>query len=145
MNIREMHEADIALVVPLYLDYYNGREGAAWTAEKATVRIHQVVCMEGGYSLILENEGEIIGFAMGYFKQYDDIVSYMLEEILIASQLQDQGLGSQLLQELMQRVKDKGAALMELLSVNDEMHDAFYGKAGFYTAKSHAPKGKWLT
>ena len=31
---------------------------------------------------------------MGYFKQYDDIIGYTLEEILIASPYQHQGIGS---------------------------------------------------
>ncbi len=37
---------------------------------------------------------------MGYFKQYDDIVGYTLEEIVITSGYQHKGLGSTLLQAL---------------------------------------------
>lgn len=97
MEIREMRKTDIASVIPIYLDYYNNCEDGCWTIEKAQRRINQVVCMEDAYSLILENEGNVIGFAMGYFKQYDDIIGYTLEEILIASPYQHQGIGSWLL------------------------------------------------
>ena len=94
MEIREMRKTDIAYVIPIYLDYYNNCEDGCWTIEKAQRRINQVVCMEDAYSLILENKGNVIGFAMGYFKQYDDIIGYTLEEILIASPYQHQGIGS---------------------------------------------------
>ena len=44
MTCRMMAESDIDLVVPLYIEHYNTYEG-----------------------------GEVIGFVMGYFEQYDDI------------------------------------------------------------------------
>ena len=40
---------------------------------------------------------------MGYFKQYDDIKGYTLEEILIATEYQNKGYGSALLKELKKR------------------------------------------
>jgi GNAT superfamily N-acetyltransferase len=109
MNITTMTVEDIAEVLPLYLDYYNNCEGGCWTEETARKRIHQVLTMEGGYSLIMRQEsGEAIGFAMGYWKQYDDIVGYTLEEIIIARQFQNQGLGSVLLAEIERQVKELG-------------------------------------
>lgn len=40
--------------------------------------------MEDSYGLIVENENNVLGFVMGYFKQYDDIIGYTLDEIIIA-------------------------------------------------------------
>lgn len=50
--------------------------------------------MEDSFSLILEENESALEFAMGYFKQYDDIVGYTLEEIIIAHEYQNQGIGS---------------------------------------------------
>ena len=50
--------------------------------------------MEDSFSLIAEKADAVLGFAMGYFKQYDDIVGYVLEEIIIAHEYQNQGIGS---------------------------------------------------
>ncbi len=144
MNIRQMTADDVLAVVPLYLEHYNGKEDGCWTEETAFTRIRQVVCMEDSYSLVLLDEDRIIGFLMGYFKQYDDILGYTLEEILIAPSLQNQGIGSQFLSILEAHVREKGAALIELLAVNDDQHDHFYGKAGFHNTKSLIPKAKWL-
>lgn len=54
------------------------------TEASAGKRIRQVLSIQDSYSLLLEEEGTVIEFTMGYFKQYDDIVGYTLEEILIA-------------------------------------------------------------
>ncbi len=145
MLVREMTPNDIPSVLPLYVAYYNHHEDGCWTEETAGRRIHQVVCMEGGYSLILEDEERVIGFAMGFFKQYDDLIGYTLEEILIASSCRNKGIGSWFLGELEQRVRKKGASLIELLAVNDDMHEHFYEKAAYHKATSLIPRTKWLT
>ena len=94
MHIREMTTSDIKAVLPLYVSYYNEQENGYWTEETADRRIHQVLSMEDSFSLILERDDVILGFAMGYFKQYDDIIGYTLEEIIIAYEYQNQGIGS---------------------------------------------------
>ena len=67
-----MNEKDIDLVVPLYIEYYNNYEDGCWTEETAKRRIRQVLTMEGTYSLMMkDDEGEVCGFVMGYYKQYD--------------------------------------------------------------------------
>ena len=144
MNIREMTISDIKAVLPLYISYYNDQENGCWTEESAARRIHQVLSMEDSFSLMLEKNDAIIGFAMGYFKQYDDIIGYTLEEIIIAYEYQHQGIGSTFLCELERIVKEKGAACVELQAVNDEHHEKFYGKAGYHNAKNFVMKVKWF-
>lgn len=144
MKIREMRAADIEAVLPMYISYYNEQENGYWTKETAAKRIHQVLSMEDAYSLILEDNGAVLGFAMGYFKQYDDIIGYTLEEIIIAYEYQNKGLGSAFLSELEQRVAEQGAACVELQAVNDERHEKYYGKAGYHNAKNFVMKVKWF-
>ena len=144
MEIREMTNSDINAILPLYISYYNEQENGCWTEETAGKRIHQVLSMEDSFSLILEEGNSILGFAMGYFKQYDDIIGYTLEEIIIAYAYQNQGIGSTFLHELERIVKAKGAACIELQSVNDEHHEKYYGKAGYHNAKNFVLKVKWF-
>ena len=131
MFIREMGIEDIPAVLPLYISYYNGHENSCWNEDTAGKRIHQVLSMEDSYGLILENGNGVLGFAMGYFKQYDDIVGYTLEEIVIAYEYQNKGVGSMLLRELEANVKEGGASCVELQAVNDDKHERYYGKAWF--------------
>lgn len=108
MEVREMKLSDIKAVLPMYLAYYNDQEDGCWTEESAGKRIHQVLSMEDSYSLILEDGNLVLGFVMGYFKQYDDIVGYTLEEIVIAFEHQNKGIGSALLQEIERQVRERG-------------------------------------
>lgn len=145
MQITEMKIDDIELVLPLYIEYYNNYEEGCWTEETAKKRIKQVLTMDDSFSLIMKDDNDIVyGFVMGYFKQYDDIVGYTLEEIIIAYQYQNKGLGSILLAMLEEKVKEAGAACIELQAVNDEMHEKFYGKAGFSNAQNFVLKVKWF-
>lgn len=144
MKIREMSITDIESVLPLYISYYNQQEGGCWTEHSARKRIRQVLSIEDSYSLLLEENGAVLGFAMGFFKQYDDIVGYTLEEIVVAYEHQNKGLGSTLLQELEQRVKEKGASCVELQAVNDGHHERYYGKNGYRNASNFVLKVKWF-
>lgn len=144
MKIREMRTADIEAVLPLYISYYNEQEEGCWTKETAGKRIHQVLCMEDSFSLILKEDNAVIGFAMGYFKQYDDIKGYTLEEIIVAREYQNKGFGSVFLHEMEERVRERGAACVELQAVNDELHEHYYGKAGYHNAKNFVVKVKWF-
>ena len=135
---------DIERVIPLYIEYYNASEGGEWTEETTCKRIRQVMTREDAFGLLLEDRGEVLGFAMGYFEQYDDCQTYDLIEIVIAGERQGQGLGTAFMEELERQVKEQGAMLIQLASVNDEKHDHFYGKLGFKNAKNLVLKTKFL-
>lgn len=145
MQIEVATLRDLEEMISLDIHYYNNYEGGCWTETTARRRIRQVLNTEDSYSLIMRDAGgEVCGFAMGYFKQYDDILGYTLEEILISHQYQNQGWGTFLLAELETRVKAAGASCVELQAVKDEMHERYYGKAGYGDAKNFVMKVKWL-
>ena len=145
MIIKEMKVEDINYILNLYIDYYNNIDGSTWTRQTAYKRIHQVVTMEDSYSLILKNDDKYIGFIVGYFKQYDDIVGYTLEEIVIDYSFQNRSLGSQFLNKLEKEVKELGASCIELKSVNDSMHNHFYKINGFLDSDSFVERVKWFS
>ena len=145
MNISEINIDNVDEIVEIYIDYYNNHEDCCWTGDTARKRIHQVLSIEDSYSLLLkDDEGTPIGFVMGYFKQYDDIIGYTLEEIVISSDYQHKGIGSNLLKEVEKKVKDRGASCVELQAVNDEMHEHYYSKAGYKNARNFVMKVKWF-
>ncbi len=141
---REMTISDARSVLPLYIDYYNTCEESKWTEETAGRRIRQVLGMDGGYGLLMEDGNNPIGFVMGYFKQYDDLVSFILEEIVIGLSSQGRGLGTALLRETERRVRELGAAGIELSAVNDGMHAHFYGKEGYKNTRNFVQMVKWF-
>lgn len=143
MNYAVMTEADVEFIAKKYMDYYNGHEDGCWTLEKACKRIRQMVTVEDSLCLIQKNEaGEDTGFVIGFFKEYDDLTAYYLEEIVIFAEYQNRGFGKQLLGEIERRVREKGAEHLELVSVNDEHHLHFYTGLGMYVASNLLLMGK---
>lgn len=138
----KMTEENIEQVVNKYIDYYNHCEDGCWTFEKAYKRIHQVMTIEDSECLVQYEDGKISGFVMGYYKEFDDLKAYFLEEIVIFAEFQNKGYGKAFMEELEKVVKENGVEHVELISVNDEHHMHFYKKLGFYAASNLAMMGK---
>ena len=106
------------------------------------------ICPTVGQNKLLWMIGEIgenvIGFAMGRFETFYDLTAYNLVEIIVASEYQKSGIGTKMMAELEERVKEMGAAMVQLVSVNDEMHEHFYGKLGYGDATNLKLKSKFL-
>ena len=144
MYCRKMTEGDIDQVVPVYMEHYNGYEEGQWTRETTYKRIHQVWSREDSLCLILERGGQVLGFAMGYFEQYDDIAAYDLVEIVVKHEHQGQGIGTAFMGMIEAKVKKLGGAMIQLQAVNDELHHGFYGKLGYRDCSNLVLKSKWL-
>lgn len=143
MVYRVMEQADIQKVIPLYMDYYNA-QGDEWTEEIVHHRIWQVLGSPDAYCLIMEDGKNVIGFSMGRFERFYDLTAYNLVEIIVAAPYQNQGLGTVLMQELEDRVKKKGAAMVQLMAVNDDAHDRFYGRLNYKNTANLVLKAKFL-
>ena len=144
MQYRIMTESDIHRVIPLYIEHYNTYEDGTWTEETTYKRIHQVWSREDSLCMILERGGEVLGFVMGYFEQYDDIQAYDLVEIVIAHGYQGQGIGTRFMGMIETKVREFGGAMIQLQAVNDEMHNRFYGKLNYQNCSNLVLKSKWL-
>jgi len=143
MHYRTMTPADIDLVTPFYIDYYNA-QGDAWTPELVRRRIWQVLGSPDSLCLLALEGETVVGFAMGRFEQFYDLMAYNLVEILIAGPCQNRGIGTELMGELERRVKAAGGTLIQLMAVNDKAHDRFYGRLGYQNTTTLCSKGKFL-
>lgn len=143
ITYRQMQKEDIVRVTPLFMEYWNGA-GDAWTPQLVHRRIWQVLGAPDAYCMIAEDSGKPVGFAMGRFETYSDLTAYDLVEIVVATEYQAHGFGTQMMAELEGRVKEMGAAMVQLISVHDEMHEHFYGKLGYGDAGNLKLKSKFL-
>ena len=142
MEYVKLTEENIDSVIKAYVDYYNNHEDGCWTYEKAYKRIHQVMTIEGSESMVQYADGKMTGFAMGYYKEFDDLRAYFLEEIVIFKEYQNKGYGAALMEELEAVVRRNGVEHLELISVNDAHHMHFYKKQGFFAAGNLVMMGK---
>lgn len=138
-----MHKEDISSVTPLYIEYWNST-GDSWIPELVYKRIWQVIGSPDSYAMIAQNENGIIGFVMGRFETFYDLTAYNLVDVIVALKYQNAGMGTNIMKELEHRVKNMGAAMIQLYSVNDEQHEHFYGKLGYKDASNLKMKSKFL-
>lgn len=129
-----MDNGNIDDVVRAYTEYYNGAEDGCWTYEKAYKRIHQVMTTEDSLCYLQFDNRKLTGFLMGYYKEYDDLRAYYIDEIVIFSGYHNKGYGTKLIEKVQNEVTANGVTHIELTSVNDEHHTHFYGKLGFHKA-----------
>lgn len=144
MTYRTIGPADLESVAALYMDYYNRYEDGCWTAETALRRIRPICTREDACCILGEEDGRIVCVVLGWLTQYDDLLAYDLHEIVVAKDVQDRGVGTRLMQETERRVREAGASMVQLTAVNDEMHEHFYTKLGFYTPNNLILKAKQL-
>ena len=142
MKYTRLTEENLSDVVRAYIVYYNNCEDGCWTYEKAYKRIHQVMTMEDAECFMQLDGENMTGFVMGYYKEFDDLKAYFLEEIVIFDGFQNKGYGSAFMTELESMVRKNGVEHIELISVNDEHHMHFYKKLGFYAANNLSMMGK---
>ena len=144
MTYRNIGPADLKSVAAFYMDYYNRYEDGCWTAETALRRIRPICTREDACCIFGEDDGRIVCVVFGWFTQYDDLLAYDLDEIVVAKDAQGRGVGTRLMQEMERRIKAAGGAMIQLTAVNDEMHEHFYKKLGFYTPNNLILKAKQL-
>lgn len=144
MDYQILTARDIDALIPLYIGYYNECEGGEWTPETVRGRLRPIVTREDSFGLVQTQDGEITGFACGYFEQFDDGKAYDLIEIVVWKKYQSRGFGTALLNELEKRAKAMGAFMVSLQAVNDERHHRFYGRLGYQNCGNFVIKVKEL-
>lgn len=143
VTYRQMQKDDIQRVIPLFIKYWNST-GDDWTAELVYSRVWQVLGAPDSYCMIAEDGEQVVGFAMGQMETFNDLAAYNLSEIIVAMEYQNKGFGTLMMAELESRVKQLGASMIQLKSVNDDLHEHFYGKLGYNDASNLKLKSKFL-
>lgn len=129
-KFKELIFQDLDSLINKYIIYYNA-EGGKWTYDLAKKRIEQIFLTPSFYGIGLYNEAELIGFAVGLFKQFDNIELFYLEEILVFKEHQNKEFGTKILQELESLVKKKGAQRISLSTTYEDEHQRFYSRLGY--------------
>lgn len=143
VTYRQMQKDDIQRVIPLFIKYWNST-GDDWTPELVYSRVWQVLGSPDSYCMIAEDGEQVVGFAMGQMETFNDLAAYNLSEIIVAMEYQNKGFGTLMMAELESRVKQLGASMIQLKSVNDDLHEHFYGKLGYNDASNLKLKSKFL-
>lgn len=129
-RFKELTIEDLETLMNKYIIYHNA-EGGKWTYDLAKKRLEQIFLTPYFYGVGLYSESELLGFAIGWFKQFDDIQLFYVEEILVFREYQNKGLGSKILQELESLVRKQGAQKINLSTTYVDAHQKFYSRLGY--------------
>ena len=105
-----------------------------WTVQTARGRLAEALATPGAYGLVQLGPA-VEAFVVGYGEQgYDGRVFY-IKEMCVATNLQRQGIGTILMQELQNALSTEGYGHVYLLTHREGAAAAFYGQQGYRTSK----------
>lgn len=132
-EIRPLTEGDLPIVTALYCAVFNAPPwNDAWTPETATTRLRDAFGTPGSLGLGAWQAGQLAGCLVGYREQWHDGVHFYLKELFVDPARQRRGIGTQLLQELTERLRGDRVSRIYLLTERDSDAANFYMARGYY-------------
>jgi aminoglycoside 6'-N-acetyltransferase I len=139
-SIKNDHLLDCA---KLYVEVFNAPPwNDKWTIETATNRLTDIFYTPNFEGVIYVEEGQIKGAIFGNYEQFYDGLHYNLREMFVSTELQGTGIGSKLLIEFENHLRDIGVTTLILFTGKGNQTCEFYLKNGFSEWTSMAIMGK---
>lgn len=145
MNVRPIEPGDVPRCAELFAAAF-AREpwSEDWNVADATARLDEVYRTPGAYGLLAEEDGELLGFALGYIERLNREQHFYLKEMAVAPERQREGIGAALMETLCRNLKEMGITVVYLLTLRGSPAETFYRKCGFYPGSRMMVMGKRL-
>ena len=145
MNFNSIERDNLSECVGLFISVFNNLPwNESWDAEAASEQLDDCYGTPGFYGLIAKTDDEVVGFALGFIRRWDKSRHFHLKEMCIVSEKQRDGIGTALLHELEEQLKNQGVAKLTLDTARDTPAQAFYEKNGFGVSSKMIMMSKWL-
>lgn len=132
MDFAPAERSNLMECVDLFVSVFNNPPwNESWDTEAVTQRLDDCTRTPGFYGLIAKTGDEVVGFALGFIERWDKGKHFYLKETCIATEKQRYGVGTALLKELEEQLKNQGVAKLYLETARDTPAQAFYEKNGF--------------
>ena len=102
-----------------------------WTIETASKRLQAMMSHSGAYGLIAYQCAQAVGAILGYEEAYYNGPRFEIKEFWTSQACQGQGIGSELLVQLEQRLQQRGICQVVLLTARGERTEGFYQHRGY--------------
>ncbi|BAY74096.1 hypothetical protein NIES25_05060 [Nostoc linckia NIES-25] len=115
----------------LYVEVFNSEPwNEEWSFNTARTRLFEIINTPGFVGFVFKQD-ELLGFLGGYCKQGQKSKSFYLEEICVRPDKQRQGIGTKLLNKLMDTLIYIEVNRVYLLTNKDGQAETFYTKHGY--------------
>lgn len=136
---------DIRKLAEIYVETFNSEPwNDKWTLETAEKRLHQLIDVEDFYGIYACDNGKLCGMILGSEEQYYDGIMFNIKEFCVRNGLRGQGIGSEIFQEFLCRLKDKGIKDIILFTAKGDYTEHFYHKHGLDSYSKLTLMGKEL-
>lgn len=144
--IRHFEESDLDACVALFVSTFARPPWSeTWNPRIVHARLDQIIRTPQSFGVVILDEGEITGFALGISEPWHEGTHFYLKEMCVADRRQRQGLGTRLMDYLFGELRDRDTKRVYLLTARGDMSEAFYSKTGFYTSPKMILMARHLT
>lgn len=132
-QIMPMTNQHLARAAALYVSVFNAEPYSdRWTVASARTRLSEMLSTPGFIGLVhLDEAGSVNGLLVGCVRQWYDGRVYELHEMCVAPDDQRKGIGSRLMRNLENRLKEEGVVLSYLMTRKGGPGEIFYSKKGY--------------
>lgn len=104
-----------------------------WTVETASKRLLDFINTPGFYGLAEYEDKTLVGMILGRSEQYYNGVSFQILEFCVDNTKQGRGIGKNLLNTMLNKLKEQDVQTVFLLTLRGQSTEGFYEKNGFKT------------
>jgi aminoglycoside 6'-N-acetyltransferase I len=145
MNYKGITTSDILQLAEMYVDTFNAPPwNDKWTIETASKRLYQMINCEMSYGLMGYQDETLCGMILGNEEQFFNGIMFNIKEFCVKNELRKRGIGTQILKEFENRLKQKGVNEIILFTSRDDGTEGFYQKRGLKPYNGMVMMGKFL-
>jgi len=132
MQLTEFETDDLAPAAELFAAIFSGEPwNEEWTAAKAEKRLKDFMSAVNFFGVCCYEQEELLGFALGHREQWPGGEGFHLQEMGVKKARQGQGIGTKLLKELGQQLKQEQVGEIYLVTAQGSRAESFYRANGF--------------
>lgn len=107
----------------------------AWPVSAARQRLTEILATPGALGLAAVHDGECIGFVLGYVESFHLSNRFQLAEMAVRPEHQRRGVGSTLVEVLLDRLAATSVDEVFLITAHGESSEAFWKSQSFRVSR----------
>lgn len=132
MELRLFERNDLLKCMDTFISVFNQEPwNDEWSTETANLYLMDFTNTPGFIGVVAVEGEEVIGFVLGVRKQWWSGEEFFINELCVTIEKQKTGVGSSLMNFLMQTLESSGISNITLLTDRGAPAEAFYKKFGF--------------
>jgi len=132
MHIKPILESHLYEISNIYIQIFNNNPwNEKWTKDIAYKRLKMFYDSDQFIGTYIETNNQIIGFLFGHKEYYSDSQIFLIDEIGVIKEYNNQKIGTKLIDNLISNLKIINISQMYAITTRDNSTNLFYEKNNF--------------